>query len=325
MNRRNFMGLAAATVGAGIAGVYAPLLAAGHGAGGVALAHHLDVARFRALRRSARTSFGEIAYAQLGRGPAALFLHAHPINGFQWRGAFDRLASVRRCIAPDLLGLGYTRVAPGQSVAPAAQAAMLAALLDKLGVDSVDVVANDSGVAIAQLFVARYPQRVRSMLLTNGDEELDSPPPALKPLLALAHQGRSTDVFPGWLADKTSARRTFGGAVYADPAILTDESIDYYFSPLIRSAEQRALVDATLVAFEPNPLAGIGPALKSCKAPVRIVWGTADTIFSPESPDRLARAFGNSRGVRRLAGAKTFWPEEFPDVIAEEARGLWQA
>jgi haloalkane dehalogenase len=27
--------------------------------------------------------------------------------------------------------------------------------------------------------------------------------------------------------------------------------------------------------------------------------------------------------VRRIEGAKLFFPEEFPDVIAEEARRLW--
>lgn len=32
---------------------------------------------------------------------------------------------------------------------------------------------------------------------------------------------------------------------------------------------------------------------------------------------------GNSRGVRRLPGRKLFWPEELPDVVAEEARALW--
>ena len=58
--------------------------------------------------------------------------------------------------------------------------------------------------------------------------------------------------------------------------------------------------------------------------PVRIVWGTADAIFSPASPDYLARTFGNSRGVRRLEGSKLFWPEERPEVLAEEARALWE-
>lgn len=57
-----------------------------------------------------------------GSGDAALFLHGIPLNGFQWRGVLERLSVHRRCIAPDFLGLGYTRVAGGRSLAPAAQA-----------------------------------------------------------------------------------------------------------------------------------------------------------------------------------------------------------
>jgi haloalkane dehalogenase len=34
--------------------------------------------------------------------------------------------------------------------------------------------------------------------------------------------------------------------------------------------------------------------------------------------------FPRSRGVRRIAGANLFFPEEMPDVIAEEARRLWR-
>jgi len=58
--------------------------------------------------------------------------------------------------------------------------------------------------------------------------------------------------------------------------------------------------------------------------PVRIVWGLGDTIFSPANADHLDRAFGNSRGVRRLERAKLFWPEERPDIVAAQARILWQ-
>jgi haloalkane dehalogenase len=57
--------------------------------------------------------------------------------------------------------------------------------------------------------------------------------------------------------------------------------------------------------------------------PTRIVWGTGDTIFSKDSPGYLDRTLPNSRGVRRIPGAKLFFPEEFPDEIAEEARRLW--
>src|SRR5438132_1647385 len=68
----------------------------------------LDAAAFRAERRFAELAFGKIAYVERGAGPAAVFLHGAPLNGFQWRGALDRLAGDRRCIAPDFMGLGYS-------------------------------------------------------------------------------------------------------------------------------------------------------------------------------------------------------------------------
>jgi haloalkane dehalogenase len=62
--------------------------------------------------------------------------------------------------------------------------------------------------------------------------------------------------------------------------------------------------------------------LKKCHVPTRIIWGTADNIFSPTSPDYLDRTFLNWRGVRRIAGAKLFFTEEMPVLIAEEALQL---
>ena len=67
----------------------------------------------------------------------------------------------------------------------------------------------------------------------------------------------------------------------------------------------------------------IEPALRRSPVPLRVVWGTGDTIFKQEDADYLDHLLPNSRGVRRIPGAKLFWPEEFPDVIAEEARKLW--
>ena len=54
---------------------------------------------WNAARRHLPTRFGDIAYVERGTGPVALFLHGFPLNGFQWRGAFDRLSGQRRCIA----------------------------------------------------------------------------------------------------------------------------------------------------------------------------------------------------------------------------------
>jgi haloalkane dehalogenase len=286
----------------------------------------LSAAAFQAAQRHANTRFGKIAYIDHGVGDAALFLHGFPLSSFQWRGSIERLASDRRCIAPDFLAMGYTEVTDGQSVDPDAQTAMLVAFLDSLSIRSVDVIANDSGGAVAQLLVARRPERVRTLLLTNCDSEIDSPPAALQPVIELARAGTYVDKWlVPWLADKALARseKGIGGMCYVDGVHPTDEALEVYFGPLVSSPRRKALVHTYTVALQRNALRGIQPMLKKSGVPTRIVWGVADTIFSQASPDYLDHSFGKSRGVRRLEGRKLFWPEELPDVIADEARKLW--
>lgn len=321
MHRRRFMQATGLALSAGALGL------AGHTALASPPARTLDAATYRRERRYARLPCGDVAYLDRGRGPAALFLHGFPLNSFQWRGAIARLSAERRCIAPDWLGLGHTRVAPGQAVTPAAQVDMLIALLDRLHVDAADVIANDSGGAVAQLLVAAHPGRVRSLLLTNCDVENDSPPAALLPVIELSRQGQFVDRWLApWLADKALARspQGIGGMCFQYPDHPTDEAIDYYLSPLCEPS-QKPLVHAYALGLAPNPLAGIEARLKASRVPTRVLWGTGDTIFSQASPDYLMRVLGTPRGVRRIAGAKLFFPEEYPDVVAAEARRLWTA
>jgi pimeloyl-ACP methyl ester carboxylesterase len=286
----------------------------------------LSAAGFHAARRFAETRFGRIAYVERGSGEAALFLHGFPLNSFQWRGVLAPLSTARRCIAPDFLGLGYTEPAPGQEVGPDAQVAMLIALLDQLAVGKVDLVANDSGGAVAQLFMTRHPDRVRTLLLTNCDSEIDCPPEALKPVIQMAHAGTFADAWlAAWVADKELARspQGLGGQCYQDPRQPSDEAIDTYLRPLVASPQRKQLVHAYAIALERNVLAGVEAGLKASAIPTRILWGSSDTIFSPAGANYLDRTLGRSQGVLRLAGSKLFWPEERPEVIVAEARALW--
>lgn len=287
----------------------------------------MNAAEWRAARRFAMNRFGRIAFVDQGKGDAAMFLHGFPLSSYQWRGAVARLSGERRCIAPDFLGLGHTEAAPGQGFAPEDQAAMVLALMDALGIGKADLVASDSGGAVAQVIVARYPDRVRTLLLTNCDTEIDSPPAALLPVIELARQGTYADAWLApWLADRRVARSAegLGGLCYADPAHPTDDALEDYLAPVLASPVRKAQLHAYTVALARNPLAGLETVLRRSSIPTRIVWGTADPIFSKDSPDYLARTVGASRGVRRLEGRKLFWPEELPDVVAEEARRLWQ-
>jgi haloalkane dehalogenase len=321
MQRRQFVGAATGVLTTlGVVGARAD----GNGEEGVG---PINAAVFHASRRFAETGFGRIAYIERGTGPrAALFLHGFPLSGFQWRGALERLSPYRRCIAADFMGLGFTEVPPGQSLEPAAQAQMLASVLDALSVDTVDVVANDSGIAVAQLFATTFSERVRTMLLTNGDVEPDCPPAALLPVIELAKAGRYAEEWlVPWAADPALARSAqgLGGMCYSLPGFPSDDGVACYLTPLVSSPERKALTNAYAVALERNALAGVEPALRRCQAPTKIIWGSADPIFSADSPGYLDRVLPQSRGVRRIETAKLFFPEEYPEIIAEEARALW--
>jgi haloalkane dehalogenase len=319
MDRRDFIKIAVGTA-----------VAAGLASGALAVPSFdgFRAAEWRRSRRYVRNAFGSIAYVESGTGDPALFLHGYPLSGFQWRQAVERLDMLYRCIVPDFMGLGATEVPEGQGLSASNQAAMILSLLDALHVERVHIVANDSGGAVAQLIAARHPERVRTLLLTNCDTERQSPPPAMASIIELSKRGLYAQQWLApWLENPDHARAPdqFGGMCYADSANPTDEAIEMYFRPLVSSPARRRQVEAHAIAQERNALAGITPALARCPVPTRIVWGMADTIFAPENADYLNTAFGNSRGVRRLATSKLFWPEERPDVIAEEADALWSA
>jgi len=326
MHRREFLVGAAGALGCTALSCAASRGSSSPSAGGSAGSSPLDLAAFQAARRFASTQFGRIAYVERGAGPAALFIHGLPLNGFQWRGALERLSPHRRCLAPDSMGLGYSEIPAGQDLAPEAQVDMLAAFLDALAIRVADIVASDSGGAVAQIFAVRYPERVRTLLLTNCDVHEDSPPPLLLPVIAAARAGRFADeTLVPQIKDKALARAPegLGGFCYAYPANLADDTIDYYLKPLVSSPLRVEQLHRYIVALERNPLVALEPALKRCQAPLRVIWGMRDPIFHRSSPDWLDRTFPRSRGVRRLADAKLFFPEELPDVVAEEARQLW--
>ncbi len=62
---------------------------------------------------------------------------------------------IRRCIAVDLLAHGDTVIKPDQDVSVTANAHMLREVLDVLRIDQVDLIGNDSGGGIAQIFAYR--------------------------------------------------------------------------------------------------------------------------------------------------------------------------
>jgi haloalkane dehalogenase len=288
----------------------------------------IDAKAFHATRKFADLPVSRVAYVERGHGLAALFVHGYALNGFQWRGALERLQVYRRCIAPDVMGMGYTQTPEGQVISPETQAEMLGMLLDSLHIDTVDLVANDSGGLVAQLFLAKYPHRVRTLLLTNCDVDENNPPPKFVPFIGLAKQGLLVDQFiVPHLNDKQFARsaKGMGGLAYTHPESFTDEVIETYFRPLVETPLRKSQLNQYTASFATNDLVGIREDLQRWKGPARMVWALKDVFFGVEWAEWLDRTLPGSRGVRRLEGANLFFPEEMPEVIAEEAMALWDS
>src|SRR5580698_7581934 len=139
--------------------------------------------------RSIDIPSGRISYSEAGSGPVALFVHGVLLNKHLWRHQMTGLSDIRRCIAVDLLAHGDTEITPDQDVSVTANAKMLREVLDTLKIDQVDLIGNDSGGGIAQIFAALNPERVRTLTLTNCDVHDNWPPEAFTPFVEMVRAG----------------------------------------------------------------------------------------------------------------------------------------
>lgn len=284
-------------------------------------------AQFNAARRFLPTSQGEIAYVEQGSGPAALFVHGIPMNGYHWRHALAALGTRRRCIAPDLMGMGHTRIGPDQDVSFRAQVSMLAELLDRLGVDKVDLVGNDSGGAICQMLAAAMPGRVRSLVLTNCDVHDNWPPPAFAQVMMLATFARLGAALHDVLENLALARSDFGlGVGFEHPArAVTPELVQAYIAPLVATPEASANFERFITALDNEQTTAIEAGLRRLQAPTLIVWGDADVFFPVRWAHWLREAIPGTRRLEVLAGARLFLCEEQPERFAGLVREHWDA
>jgi pimeloyl-ACP methyl ester carboxylesterase len=281
----------------------------------------MDLSEFHTLRRFAEVNSGRIAYVEQGSGPVSLFLHGVPLNGYHWRHIIAALQTERRCIALDLMALGYTEISPLQDVSFTAQAQMVAEVLDRLGIEQIDLIANDSGGAVAQIFAANHPHRLRTLTLTNCDAHDNWPPQAILPNIEMARHGTLAAMYQGLLDDPAAFRTRFARA-YADPSVLTDETIRLYLEPLLSTPERRAQLDRYWLAGNCEQTVSIEPKLRQFTAPTLIVWALDDVFFGAEWAYWLKRTIPGVVAVTEVPGAKLFFPEDRPDNLLQPLRAF---
>ena len=276
-----------------------------------------------AARRSVTTRSGEISYIDIGTGPAALFVHGVATNAYLWRNVIGPLASQRRCIALDLPLHGRSPVADGQDLSLSALAALVEDFCDALGLTGIDLVANDTGGAIAQIFAARNPHRLATVTLTNCDTSGNTPPEAFKPVVELAAAGQLAPTAVAMLADPGAAAKVAFGSGYehlerVDPAVIRS-----YLEPWCGTIERARHFERLLAALDDGDLAAVTPRLRELTVPTLLVWGTGDEFFDVSWAYWLRDTIPGATEVVEFDGARIFFPDERATEFTAALRRHW--
>jgi pimeloyl-ACP methyl ester carboxylesterase len=169
-----------------------------------------------------------------------------------WDPLVSLVAREARCVVPDLpLGAHQTPMNKGSDLSPPGLAAMIAEFIERLQLETVTVVGNDTGGAICQILCSNHPEVVDRLVLTNCDAFEHFPPRAFRVIEAVgAH-------VPGMIAGLDlilRARSLRRGAMAAAPLTvrpLPDELLAAWFAPL---HERRIRADLVFALHANNQL-----------------------------------------------------------------------
>ena len=285
----------------------------------------MQLSELNAHRHTAATRFGEISYLDLGAGPTALFVHGIATNAYLWRHVMDALSGQRRCIAIDLPLHGRSPVTAEQDLSLAALAAGLDDFCEVLGLTGIDLVANDTGGAIAQIFAARYPQRLATLTLTNCDTVDNLPPEAFKPIVELAAAGNLAPSAVSMFANLEAAAQTSFASGYEHLDRVDRDVIRSYLQPCFGTIERARQFERLLVSLDVGDLQAVMPQLGELTVPTLVVWGTGDAFFDVSWAYWLRDTIPGTTRVVTVDGARLFFPEERPMDLVPHLEQHWAA
>ncbi|WP_155768873.1 alpha/beta fold hydrolase [Mycobacterium asiaticum] len=286
----------------------------------------VDLKALQAHRRSTTTASGPVSYLDVGQGRPAVFIHGLIANSLLWRHVISAVASdQRRCIAIDLPGHGHTPPAEvNADVSLTGLACRVIELCDHLDLDRFDLVANDTGGAVAQIVAAHAGERLSTFTLTNCDTEGNTPPTLFMPITIAARLGLITRVGPHLAARRHLVQRVLGIG-YQHPRRLPDQVVDAYATPVLGTEESSRALSRIITALSSADLIAVRPQLAALTAPTLIVWGTGDPLFHTKWAHRLAQLIPSTVAVRLLDGVRMHFPDEHAHLFVPHLRQHWDS
>jgi pimeloyl-ACP methyl ester carboxylesterase len=232
-----------------------------------------------------------IYYQMLGdeQAPAVVLVHGADIEGSAtWQANVAPLVKAGlRVITVDLRGLGHSvRDDSPEAYTVRAQAALLAQVLDELGVSGATLVGHGWGNAVALQMAHDQPQFARQLVLISPLLQ-DTPQPAWRHArhLPYAHQAAIWAMNPGGPLNRFVRRHAF----------YSKSAVDSEYLEAIRIPMQIEGSIAALAAMTRAPADSDLPAIiPQTKLPTVILVGEADPYISLEQATDLAQRLPNA-------------------------------
>lgn len=267
-------------------------------------------------------SAGTIDYLDTGgNGPVIVLLHGLLMDASLWDDVIGELSADYRVVAPTLpLGAHRRPLQANADLSLHGISNMVAEFLDKLDLQDVTLVGNDTGGAIVQLLAADDSPRIGRIVLASCDAFDNYPPgltgktlvltgklpPALFGIFMQQMRLRSVRRLPlafGWLTKRGDAAT----ARWMKP-ILQD--------PAIRRDTVRVL---RAIVAEPRLLLDTAGRLTDFDRPALIVWAENDRVMPPDHGRRLAALLPSARLVE-IPDSYTLLPLDQPVRLAMAIR-----
>jgi len=262
----------------------------------------------------------KMAYREAGdhEAPVVLFLHGNPTSSYIWRNILPLVAPVAHCIAPDLIGFGQSGK-PDIEYRFADHVRYLDAFLDRAGISSAFVVAQDWGSGLAFHLAARRPEFFRGLAFlefirpmpTWNDFHLDQietfqkfRTPGVGEEMILEGNAFVEGVLPGATVRK-----------------LTDEEMSVYRAPFPTPESRRPtwrFPNELPIDRKPadvySTMEKAHHALAESSYPKLLFVGNPGVLISPSFAEGFAKSLKNCRVVQLSSGLH-YLQEDHPDVI----------
>ncbi len=234
--------------------------------------------------------------------PPLILLHGFGSSLDTWEPWAKALTGKYRVIRLDLPGFGLTGPDPTGTYSDERTLAVLAGLMDQLGLPRATFIGNSLGGRFAWEFAAAHPERVNRLVLISPDG-FASPGFAYGkapevPLLL--------ELMP-WVGPRALIRANLAPA-WAHPDALPDAVLERYRDMLLAPGVRRAILSRTRQTVLADPAA----RLRSISAPTLILWGEDDHMIPVRNAQDYLRLMPRARLVR-LPGMGHVPFEESPD------------